>query len=507
MLGINIKRRHLHQYESAWSLLQKLSQWNLVPASAILQRLPGFGEPFQGASKLDAVVAAVSGFTGMTSKYCRFLWADAYLPAGCHAPHALARLLVPELRFCQECIDHGFHSVAHQLAWTDRCIWHDCQLICACKSCGKANNWWIDKLTSSYRGNPGFTCSNCSTPFVSVGVSWMNNGKPKEEKEKFNNFLERAANLSRVEVAVATETAFENNRKHYAALHSPDVIMRALSTFSDVPFESLYVSEKSTYVREIVCISEFSEKISETFVHFGVYRLIDAYSLWRGPYPTGNLYAALIERAIYKIFRVQTGRVEIPEFLRAVKPGRLNLESLSQTLLKPGCRLSHAMECVMAQFLHIRGNLPDRAEAFDAVEIALWCQSAGLVRLGSTWRGELNMMTYRTQPMSGRLFPPDMWIEPGFERFLKRMLIVRMKSVWMEACATSSRLTMASWLPKSSHDPFVVIGQVQKSGSRVLKAVFAKRVKFEFGACETAAMCGALMKKAVCNRNGQSQPA
>ncbi len=121
-------------YESAWSVFVKLMALNFCKPLDIAQAIARSTVPVPNT--LDFRQSDWIDF----ERYGRLLGvAPSRLRAGfldqLGFPTAYNEKLGKGLRFCPECLGHGYHSVLFDLALISECPIHNCRLTRACLSC------------------------------------------------------------------------------------------------------------------------------------------------------------------------------------------------------------------------------------------------------------------------------------------------------------------------------------------------------------------------------------
>lgn len=111
------------RYESVYSLIWKYAHVNLLESSTLIWRFgaclhSGGVEPGRGGHTLPFQDELMH-----RDPLRRFAAGKDVLLAG------------PSIRICGKCVDHGYVSVFHQVAFTDKCAIHDRKLISDCPKC------------------------------------------------------------------------------------------------------------------------------------------------------------------------------------------------------------------------------------------------------------------------------------------------------------------------------------------------------------------------------------
>lgn len=112
-------------YESVHSIYLKVSHINFLPLIA-------------AAGKIQGIISDRQwGQLKLTKRLKRkFIGLEDHLPWS-YVPAVALERAADELRFCQYCIEFGYHSVFNSVNFHQVCILHKCALKLACRSCCK----------------------------------------------------------------------------------------------------------------------------------------------------------------------------------------------------------------------------------------------------------------------------------------------------------------------------------------------------------------------------------
>jgi hypothetical protein len=140
-------------YESIYSIYLKVSHANFLSLNAAVGKTQDIISDHQWAQHK------------LTKKLKRkFNGLEDHLPWS-YVPAAALGRATDELRFCQDCIKFGYHSVFNSVSFHQVCILHKCALKVACRSCTK--NFFRGFRDSITIPNIMDLCENCG--FFNIG--------------------------------------------------------------------------------------------------------------------------------------------------------------------------------------------------------------------------------------------------------------------------------------------------------------------------------------------------
>lgn len=143
------KPSETYKYESLWSLLNKICLWNCISISGLFSVLghpknKKVGGLHNLAQPDSTTMDAIQALTGMNRELLNESVVSAYLGI-----NDGALFTDYNLRFCPECIAHGFHTVIFQMGFVEKCPLHKELLLEACPRC---------KEEIPYKSRFGYSC-------------------------------------------------------------------------------------------------------------------------------------------------------------------------------------------------------------------------------------------------------------------------------------------------------------------------------------------------------------
>lgn len=157
------------EYDSPWSLIQKLSWLNCTPAVDILKTAGIVTAPSSRpalvrlpCNKLDWLGPRSRGAgNSLGTRANRFMQDVKINFARCGFSRPLPIPLHTELRLCPQCIRVGYHSVVHQLRGLARCPFHGEPLTSVCPMCScRLPEYTVGDLY------PAFSCPRCHATWL-----------------------------------------------------------------------------------------------------------------------------------------------------------------------------------------------------------------------------------------------------------------------------------------------------------------------------------------------------
>lgn len=147
-------------YESAYGRLQKFAWVNVLSASQVAQGLFGF-------RALPQDPAALKLFNGNWLKKAKVTIPPGLMLedglAQAHGVDWMERLCRTDVfRYCERCLNEGFHSLLHQIEGLAFCPRHQRLLQTGCKSCGAEVPLALCKASFAFP----FCCPKCLEPFA-----------------------------------------------------------------------------------------------------------------------------------------------------------------------------------------------------------------------------------------------------------------------------------------------------------------------------------------------------
>ncbi|WP_342561127.1 hypothetical protein NST84_15720 [Paenibacillus sp. FSL R7-0345] len=162
------RKEWIHEFETPWSIFEKLSLVNRINRNDIFSFLGNDNvKKLQKHSMGDTrrELFYLSGFNETTLKLIfgidivkftkKTIWSLAE-PLAKHK-YPIESWFYQNLRWCKRCISNGYHSWLHQFKLLQKCSFHNCDLIDACPKCNRK----IPFLLSNKQMGEPFTCK-CS---------------------------------------------------------------------------------------------------------------------------------------------------------------------------------------------------------------------------------------------------------------------------------------------------------------------------------------------------------
>lgn len=158
------KPKSVFPYESLWSLLQKFITWNVCTPIELWQcfNRTHYAYPTGEKNILKATFIDVSKFKkglNLTEEQI----ATSQLPY--FLDHDELEILSPNsLRYCQQCLEEGYHSTIQQLLFIEACPHHRTPFTDSCP-------WCLQPICLSFNAttlNHPFKCPNCNHPLVDL---------------------------------------------------------------------------------------------------------------------------------------------------------------------------------------------------------------------------------------------------------------------------------------------------------------------------------------------------
>lgn len=165
------------EYETPWSIFEKISLANLAARNVLLRE---FGS--SGVKKLKSTIGNIwREFVTLEGFDEEILTYTLGFNLKYQNSHTINKIIGPlhkyhhwpnfwfrdHLRWCHQCISTGFHSWLHQFILIDKCPYHDVDLMEACPNCSKQ----IPFLLSDVRLSKPFTCK-CGFA-LSNPIKWL----------------------------------------------------------------------------------------------------------------------------------------------------------------------------------------------------------------------------------------------------------------------------------------------------------------------------------------------
>lgn len=185
-MNIVWRKEWIYEYESPWSVFEKLALVNLVDRNEILKV---FGNPKvknikQYIGDYHRNLLLLNGFD--LQKLHQTLNFDLLE----HNKNIINALIAPfhglystwshwfhrKLHWCPKCMEGGFHSWLHQFKLLDKCAFHNLNLINSCPDCNET----IPFLLSNKQLGYAFRCK-CGFPIGSFHISSWNEWKGPEQ--------------------------------------------------------------------------------------------------------------------------------------------------------------------------------------------------------------------------------------------------------------------------------------------------------------------------------------
>jgi len=172
-LRITWPRDRFRPGESLWIIFLKIGLFNFQPTKALYSafRRPegaigrnnhGFGSGnLQSAKAIDfRKMAAVSG---VRQSYFRHCGVDQFWD---YPDHMAPYWTWNHLRYCEACLNAGYHSVLFQFRGLDNCPFHGIKISSTCPSCGKTIPYVLPRRASS-----AFVCRSCGNQIAVIDRS------------------------------------------------------------------------------------------------------------------------------------------------------------------------------------------------------------------------------------------------------------------------------------------------------------------------------------------------
>lgn len=165
-------RDHLiNRYESLWSIIHKFALWNAVQAVDIRRIFSsdtgksihsdiwkwGNRDDLRNLGALDPIKLSTSlnlnNYFISESIVSNYIKQDELKTLGCDI-----------LRFCESCLQSGYHSALYQLLFLDKCPIHKKRFKTRCPNCGDIVSYRLNKISIS----KPYGCSKCGVMFCTT---------------------------------------------------------------------------------------------------------------------------------------------------------------------------------------------------------------------------------------------------------------------------------------------------------------------------------------------------